>query len=55
MSIAVQRHLDYGSLVGVLQGWCRPFAGFYLYVPSREQMPAKVRALMDFLVEEGRH
>lgn len=52
MSIAVQRYLQDGSLVRVLQDWCKPFPGFYLYVPSRQQMPAKVRALMDFLVEK---
>lgn len=34
----------------VLAPWCKPFPGYYLYTPSREQMPAKVRALMDFLV-----
>lgn len=51
LDLAVRRHLDGGALVRVLRPWCRPFPGFYLYVPSREQMPAKVRALMDFLVE----
>lgn len=50
LEIALRRHLDDGSLVRVLDDWCKPFPGFYLYVPSREQMPAKVRALMDFLV-----
>jgi len=29
-----------------------PFPGFYFYAPSREQMPAKVRALMAFLIEK---
>jgi DNA-binding transcriptional LysR family regulator len=52
MEIAVRRHLEDGELVRVLQLWCRPFPGFYLYVPSREQMPTKVRALMDFLIEK---
>nr|WP_232786598.1 LysR substrate-binding domain-containing protein [Achromobacter sp. DH1f] len=36
---------DAGSLVRVLRPWCRPFPGFFLYVPSRAQMPAKIRAL----------
>jgi len=36
----------------VLQPWCKPFAGFYIYAPTRAQMPAKVRALIDFLVEK---
>lgn len=52
MDFSVRRHLDDGSLVRVLEEWCKPFPGFYLYVPSREQMPSKVRALMDFLVEK---
>jgi DNA-binding transcriptional LysR family regulator len=52
MVIAVQNQLHEGSLIRVLQRWCKPFPGFYIYVPSREQMPAKVRALVDFLVEK---
>ena len=51
LDICVRQHLTDGRLVRVLASWCRPFPGFYLYVPSRAQMPAKVRALMDFLVE----
>jgi len=52
LDISVQPYLDDGSLVRVLQPWCKPFAGFYLYMPSREHMPAKMRALVDFLVEK---
>ena len=52
VDIAVRSQLAEGSLQRVLQQWCKPFAGFYLYVPSRAQMPLKVRALMDFLVEK---
>ncbi len=52
MDLAVREHLINGTLVRVLQPWCKPFPGFYLYAPSREQMPAKVRALMNFLVEK---
>nr|WP_057924889.1 LysR family transcriptional regulator [Burkholderia ambifaria] len=52
IDIAVQQHLDSGALVRVLQSWCKPFAGFYVYAPTRAQMPAKVRALIDFLVEK---
>ncbi|KAF1031879.1 MAG: HTH-type transcriptional regulator PgrR [Burkholderia lata] len=50
--IALREHLAAGTLVRVLDAWCKPFPGYYLYTPSREQMPAKVRALMDFLVEK---
>lgn len=52
LDICVRQHLAEGRLVRGLAPWCRPFPGFYLYVPSRAQMPAKVRALMDFLVEQ---
>lgn len=52
LDICVRKHLEDGRLVRVLAPWCRPFPGFYLYVPSRAQMPAKIRALMDFLIEQ---
>ena len=32
----------------------QPFDGFDLYLPSREQMAPKLRALVDFLVEKRR-
>lgn len=58
--IGLVQHMEYtvrpwlrdGRLVRVLRPWCRPFPGFYLYLPSREQMPRKLRALLDFLVEK---
>ena len=53
MDLAVRKHLEDGSLVRVLKSWCPPFPGFYLYAPSRE-MPRKVRALLEFLVEKRR-
>ena len=52
MEIAVRRHIQDGTLVRVLNAWCRPFPGFYLYVPSRERLPGRVRALKEFLVEK---
>lgn len=52
MEFAVREYLEDGTLIRVLQDWCDPFPGFHLYVPSREQMPSKVHALMDFLVEK---
>ena len=36
----------------MLKDWTHTQAGFHLYVPTREQMPPKVRALLDFLVEK---
>jgi len=52
IDISVQRHIASGALVRVLRPWCRPFPGFYIYAPVRAQMPAKLRALIDFLVEK---
>ena len=45
----VMPYLDSGQLVRCLEAWCRPFAGFYLYYPSRPQMPAALRAFIDFV------
>lgn len=45
----VAEHLRAGRLVRVLEDWCQPFPGFFLYYPSRRQMPVALRALVDFL------
>ncbi|MNN87207.1 LysR substrate binding domain protein [compost metagenome] len=37
-----------GRLVRVLKDWCQPFAGLYLYYPSRRQMRPALRAFIDF-------
>lgn len=37
-----------GTLQRVLQPWCAPFAGFYLYYPHRAQMPRKLRVFIDW-------
>lgn len=52
LDICVLEQLESGELVRVLKPWCPSFPGFYLYAPTRAQMPAKVRALIDFLVEK---
>ncbi len=41
--------LDEGRLVRVLEDWCPYYSGFYLYYPSRRQMPAALRAFVDFV------
>jgi len=38
-----------GALVRVLDDWCPPFAGYFLYYPSRRQQPAALAALVDTL------
>ncbi len=45
----VAPHLASGALVRVLEDWCSPFAGFFLYYPSRRQQPAALSALIDTL------
>src|SRR3954466_8500854 len=42
-------HLASGALVRVLEDWCPPFPGFFLYYPSRRQQPAALTALIDTL------
>jgi DNA-binding transcriptional LysR family regulator len=42
-------HLASGALVRVLEDWCPPFAGYFLYYPSRRQQPAALSALIDTL------
>jgi len=41
-----------GRLVRVLEDWCPPYNGFYLYYPSRRQLPAALRAFIDFCREQ---
>ncbi|WP_118179430.1 LysR family transcriptional regulator [Paraburkholderia phosphatilytica] len=48
----VRAQLADGRLVRVLDAWCPTFRGFYLYTPSRAQMPLKLRALIEFLQEK---
>ena len=38
-----------GDLIRVLEDWCQPFPGFFLYYPSRRQRPAALTALIDVL------
>ena len=48
-------HLASGALIRVLEDWCPPFPGFFLYYPSRKQQPAALSALVDTLrLREGR-
>ena len=45
----ITEHLASGALVRVLEDWCPPFPGFFLYYPSRRQRPAALTALIDTL------
>jgi DNA-binding transcriptional LysR family regulator len=45
----VEEHLSDGTLIRVLDDWCQPFPGFFLYYPSRRQQPAALAALINTL------
>jgi DNA-binding transcriptional LysR family regulator len=42
-------HFASGALVRVLEDWCQPFPGFFLYYPSRRQQSAALSALIKTL------
>lgn len=46
-------HLQEGRLMRVLEDWCPPFAGYYLYYPSRRQ-PSPAFSLVSSALREGR-
>ncbi len=45
----IDRFLDDGRLVRILSDWSPSLAGLALYYPDRRRVPAKLRALIDFL------
>jgi len=49
----VREDFESGRLVPLLEPWWPTFPGFYLYYPSRAQMPRKLRVFIDFL--QARH
>ena len=46
-------HLAEGRLVQLLADWMPPPERFYLYTPSRRQMPMPLRAFIDFARDQG--
>lgn len=42
-------HLQEGKLIRVLEDWCRPFPGYYLYYPSRKQPSPAFSLVVDAL------
>lgn len=42
-------HLASGALLRVLEDWCPPYPGFFLYYPSRRQLPAALTAVIETL------
>lgn len=49
----VEEDIAAGRLVRVLDDWCPPFDGFYIYYPSRRQMRPPLRAFVDFFRFRG--
>lgn len=48
-------YIERGELVTMLDDWLPPFAGFYLYYPSRHTVTPKLRALIDHVRHYLRH
>lgn len=45
----IERFIENGRLVRILPEWSPRFDGLTLYFPSRQRVPSKLRALIDFL------
>lgn len=43
-----QTYLDQGRLVRVLEDWCPYYPGLFLYYPSHRQVPAALKAFVEF-------
>ncbi|SFC20541.1 LysR family transcriptional regulator [Collimonas sp. OK412] len=48
-----QESIEQGRLLRVLDAWCPPMSGFFLYYPSRRQMPATLRLFIAMLRDSG--
>ncbi|HEX8363367.1 MAG TPA: LysR substrate-binding domain-containing protein [Longimicrobium sp.] len=51
MEEAVRPYIERGQVVPVLEPYCPPFGGFYLYHPQRRQASPALRALIAYLLE----
>lgn len=49
----VETAIAEGRLERVMEDWCAPYAGPYLYYPSRRQMRPALRAFIDFFRHSG--
>ena len=54
MADGVQPYLERGDVVPVLEEYCPPFPGYYLYYPQRRQASPALRALIDYLLSRRR-
>ena len=48
---AAKPYLDEARLVAVLEDWCPPIPGLYLYYPGRRHVPAPLKAFIEVLRE----
>ncbi|MBS9719381.1 LysR family transcriptional regulator [Tianweitania sp. BSSL-BM11] len=46
-------HLQSGELVAIMEEFCPPFPGFFLYFPQRRNLAPKLRALVDHMRFRG--
>lgn len=51
--VAVQAQLDSGALVRVLDDWCPPLPGLFLYYPGHRHVPAGLQAFIEVMRELG--
>lgn len=45
----VEKHLEAGALIKVLDAWTKPFSGFHLYYAQKPYMPSALRAFVDYM------
>ncbi len=50
MEDGVRPYIERGEVVAVLEEFCPPFPGYYLYYPQRRQASSALRALIDHLL-----
>ncbi|MBB4637860.1 LysR family transcriptional regulator [Longimicrobium terrae] len=50
MGDGVQPYLERGEVTAVLEKYCPPFPGYYLYYPQRRQSSPALRAFIDYLL-----
>lgn len=49
----VKQHINEGRLESLLDEWCEPFSGYYLYYPSRKQHTAAFSKLIEAVRYKG--
>jgi DNA-binding transcriptional LysR family regulator len=47
----VRESVKSGALISVLEDWCAPFPGPFLYYPSRRQLPPALSAFVAFVAD----